>query len=97
MKAFNDPQDSSSRGLPKSDVDVRIVPRLKIDEEKNIHDEIKLELRLATAVDDLIKQVGYARTLEILQRECKLVFIGMCAQELEKKVENAVRNADSGV
>jgi hypothetical protein len=48
--------------------------------------DLKLQLKLATLVAELIEEIGYARTLDILERECKLVSVGKRAEELSKKL-----------
>ena len=46
--------------------------------------DLKLQLRLATVVSELIEELGYTETLTLLERECRLVSVGKRATELTK-------------
>jgi hypothetical protein len=53
---------------------------------------LRLKLDLASIVDRMLEKLGYAETLELLERECKLVEVGKRAKELSKGTDDTNQN-----
>jgi hypothetical protein len=51
--------------------------------------DLTLQLRLATVVSELIEEIGYEGTLNLLRRECHLLSVGKRATELTSTIASA--------